>query len=69
MKRLTKKQAAVIGAFTGIACGSFGDIQEYAEKILGRSIWTHEFALPAVWNELKEAARPDFLALCYEAPK
>ena len=62
--RLTKEQAAIIGAFTGIACGPFRDIQEYAEKKFGRPIWTHEFADRELAEELKELAREDFLDIC-----
>jgi hypothetical protein len=64
--RLTKEQAAIIGAYTGFTAGPFGDIQEYAEKILGRSVWTHEFADRALMEELKAAAKPDFLSICHE---
>ena len=63
--RLTKEQAAIIGAFTGVAVGSFGDIQEYAERLLGRPLWTHEFASKELAAELREAARPDLLAICH----
>lgn len=35
MKRLTKEQAAIIGAYTGFSAGPFADIQEYAEKVFG----------------------------------
>jgi len=62
--RLTKEQAAIIGAYAGVACGPFGDIQEYAEETLGRPIFTLEFAFNA--DEIKQAARADFLALCYK---
>ena len=64
--RLFKEQAAIIGAFTGYTLGPFGDIQEYAEKVLGRPVWTHEFADKGFREELKEASRSDFLAVCYE---
>lgn len=60
---LTKEQGEILTAFTGIGCGAFGDFHGYAERILGRPIWTHQFALPEVWEELKEASRPDFMAL------
>jgi hypothetical protein len=63
--RLTKEQAAIVGAFTGIAAGSFGDIQEYAERVLGRPIWTHEFASKELSAELKDAAGADFLSICH----
>lgn len=66
MQRLTKEQAAIIGVFTGICCGNFSDIHELSEKLLGRPIWTHEFAMPGVWEELKEKVRPMFLEICYK---
>lgn len=65
-KMLTREQAAIIGAYTGIACGPFSGIHEYAEKKLGRPIFTHEFGTGGVMDKLHEAAREDFLALCYK---
>lgn len=67
VERLTRDQAAIIGAFTGIAIGPFSDIHGYAERILGRSIWTHEFANKETMAEIKEAARADFVALASNA--
>lgn len=64
--RLTKEQAAIIGAFTGVTVGPFGDIQEYAEKKLGRPIWTHEFASEWLTSELREATRSDLLGIVHE---
>lgn len=61
--RLTKEQAAIIGAYTGIAVGPFSDIKEYAEHKLERSIMTHEFATERVWAELKLAAFADLLSI------
>lgn len=62
--KLTREQAAIIGAFTGVTAGPFADIQGYAEKVLGRPLWTHQFANKAMADELKQAARADFLAIC-----
>lgn len=64
-KRLTRRQAAIIGAYTGVTAGSFSDIHGYAEKVLGRPVFTHEFASEKVAAELKDAAREDFLAICH----
>ena len=64
--RLTRRQSAILGAFTGISCGPFEAVHEYAEKKLGRPVWTHEFASKERVAELKEAAREDFLSICYE---
>lgn len=58
---LTKEQAAIIGAYTGILCGPFQDLHEYAERVLGRPVWTHQF--PSLFQELKDAAKADFIAL------
>ena len=55
---MTKRQAAIISAFTGILAGPFEDLHEYAEEVLGRPVMTHQF--PSVADELKEAARSDF---------
>ena len=64
--RLTKEQAAIIGAYTGITAGPFGDIHEYIEQKMGRPIMTHEFADLELFKEIKIAVRPDFLAICVE---
>jgi D-serine deaminase-like pyridoxal phosphate-dependent protein len=61
--KLTRDQAAIIGAFTGITCGPFSDIHDYAERKLGRLIWTHQIASKELMAELKNAARDDFIAL------
>jgi hypothetical protein len=67
--RLTKEQAAIIGAYTGITLGPFSGIHEYAEKKLGRPIFTHEFASRELMDRLKEAAKDDLLSICHqEAP-
>lgn len=61
--KLTREQAAIIGAYTGITCGPFSDIHGYAEKVLGRPIFTHEFASSELMERLQNASRDDFLAL------
>lgn len=62
---MTKREAAIVETFTGI-CMLTGDDRkyayEYAEKLIGRPIFTHEFVLLA--NELKEKSKADFIELC-----
>jgi|SRR5882757_1431747 len=60
---MTEREAAIITAFTGIAMGNFGVAQGYFEEVLGHPVWTHELAQKHVWMEIKEKARPDFIAL------
>ncbi len=64
MEKLTKEQSVVIGAYSGILCGKFSDLHEYVEKIMGRSILTHEFADAETVKQIKDAAKPDFIKLC-----
>jgi len=61
---LTRQDAAIIGAYTGICFGPFSDMHEYIEKIMGRPAWTHELASPEMWEAIKEKSKDDFLALC-----
>lgn len=63
MDKLTKKQAAIITASTGVLVGSISNFHEYAEKICGHAIYTHELYLESMLNYLKERSRNDFLAI------
>lgn len=63
--KLTRRQAAIIGAFTGVTCGPFGDIHEYVDGLPGfKGITTIGFATCA--TQIKEAAKADFLSICAE---
>ena len=63
MTRLTREQAAIVSAYTGVLCGDFSAMHEYVETKLGRPVFTHEMASASVWAEIKEACRSDFLAI------
>lgn len=62
---MTKQEATVIEMYTGV-CMLTGDdrkyFYEYAEKLLGRPIMTHEY--PEYAEKLKELSKPDFLKVC-----
>jgi hypothetical protein len=66
MKKLTKEQAIIVSAYTGVTACNFGDLHEAVEKKLGRPVWTHQFADKEVTEEIRKAFREDFLAICYE---
>lgn len=61
---MTREEAVIISAYTGVAMCSFGHIHEYIEKVLGRPVWTHELADPSVCEQIKDASRSDFVELC-----
>jgi hypothetical protein len=61
---MTKREGAILSAFTGITCGPFCEMHALAEELLGRSVLTHEFANQALCDELKEKVRPLFVDIC-----
>ncbi len=58
-----KEIGAIVTARTGLLCGNFSDFHEYAEKLMGNPIWTHQFADPETSAKIAEAAQADFLRL------
>lgn len=63
MKKLTKEQAQIIGAFTGVLCGKFSDLHEYIAKIAGRPVYTHEMGDGEFMAKIKEKVRADFMKI------
>jgi hypothetical protein len=60
---MTKREAAIVSAYTGYLVGSFLDVQEYASDLIGHPLWAHEFGDKRLAAELHEKSRPDFVAL------
>lgn len=52
---MTKREAAIVSAYTGYLIGEFSDFHAYTEEIMGRPIFTHE--LPNIADELKEKSK------------
>lgn len=63
---MTKREAAIIGAYTGVLLGKFDDMHSYIEEIMGRPVWTHELANEATMNAIKTKSRSDFIAITVE---
>ena len=61
---MTKREAAIVSAYTGYLIGEFSDFQAYAKEIMGRPIFTHE--LPKIVDELKEKSKKDFMSIRIE---
>jgi hypothetical protein len=66
---MTDREKAIVMAYTGV-CMLSGDkfkiFHEYVENIMGRPVYTHEMAIKAVDDEIKEKAKTDFITLCAE---
>ena len=58
---MTKREAAIVSAYTGYLIGEFSDFQTYAEEIMGRPIFTHD--LTRLEYELKEKSEKDFMSI------
>ena len=63
---MTKREAAIVSAYTGILIGEFGDMHKYIEEVVGRPVWTHELGNRDVFNRIKELSRNDFLNIKVE---
>ena len=62
---MTKYEAVVIETYTGVVMLTGYDRKyayEYAEKLLGFPIMSHEFLVYA--DKLKKLSKPDFIELC-----
>jgi hypothetical protein len=61
---MTKKEiGCIVTAFTGKLCIDFPTFHSYAEELLGRPIYTHEFASEVLSKELREKTENDFIKL------
>lgn len=60
---ITKRDLAILTAYTGYMFGKFQDFHGYAEEILGQPIFTHQFAEKVIVEKLHERSKKDFLEL------
>jgi hypothetical protein len=61
---VTKREAAILGAYTGILFGEFRDMHAYVEEKLKRSVFTHEFGDKVTVALIKDECHSDFMAIC-----
>lgn len=64
---MTDREKAIVMAYTGITMlngDKFDIFHQYVEEKLGRPVFTHEMGLDLVAEEIKKAAKEDFLELC-----
>lgn len=60
---ITKREAAIISAYTGYLIGEFDEMHKYIQEKLERPVWTHEMASAELWEEIREKAKPDFISI------
>lgn len=66
---MTDREKAIVEAFTGV-CMLTGEkrsvFNKYVNEVMGKPIYTHEFAYNHIQEELKEKSKDDFVKLCKE---
>ena len=60
---LTKREAAIIAAYTGYLIGEFSEMHKYIEEVMGRPVFTHEMVLNEFMKQLHEKSKQDFVSI------
>lgn len=60
---MTRRESAIVSAFTGVLAGPFDAMHKYVEEIMGRPVFTHEMGNKELAIEIKEKSRRDFVEL------
>lgn len=63
---MTKREAAIVTAYTGILIGEFSDFHKYVEEIMRRPVFTHEMGDKKTVDRIKGLAKPDFVSIGIE---
>lgn len=63
---MTKREAAIVSAYTGCLIGEFHEMHKYIEEKLDRPVYTHEMAFASFQEELKDVVKPDFISIVIE---
>ena len=59
---MTREELVLISAYTGfmlIPSGEFGQIHGVVERVMGRPVWTHEFAFKPFQEKMRESLWPE----------
>ena len=63
---MTEYEKIIATAYTDtMFVDDFSKVHMYIEEKLGRPVWTHELASRKFWDEIKDAVRPDFMAMLH----
>jgi hypothetical protein len=66
---MTDKEKAIVMAYTGVVMlkgEKFSIFHKYIEEIMKRPVFTYELGSEFIWEQIKEASKPDFIRLCEE---
>ncbi len=60
---MTKQEAAIISAYTGVLVGEISYFHEYTMKLLNRAVHFYEFGDSKFREEIKEKSKKDFISI------
>ena len=61
---MTKQESILLSAYTGfMLTKDFADVHKFCEELLGRPIFTHEFAFEGTLAQISEKCKPLVLEL------
>ncbi len=64
---MTKREAAIVAAYTGYLIGDFSVMHAYIEEKMGRGVQTAEMGLdPNFMDNLRKLCKADFVAIKVE---
>lgn len=63
---VTRREAAIIGAYTGVILGSWDDVHDYIEELTKRPVLSDELTNPQFVASLRYLAKADLLAIKVE---
>ena len=63
---MTKKEGAIITAYTGYLIGDIRDFYIYVKELTGESYMTHQYADPELVNRIQALAKQDFIKIQIE---
>ena len=58
---MTRREAAIVSAYTGYFIGELSELYKYLSELIGRPVYTHE--MPAVLDEYHSKIKQDFVTL------
>ena len=63
---MTKREAAIVSAFTGILIGKFSDMHEYIEEVMDGPVMTHQLGNKEFCQTINDKSKQDFISIDVE---
>jgi len=60
---MTKREAAIVAAYTGYKLGDFDEMHKYIEEKMGHGVMTHMLGDKKFMNKLQAKCKSDFASL------